>query len=709
MLRGALIVVALGFVPRAALADEGPAGIRSTWGADPDPPAPIVDEAVAESPPPQPRIVLVAPPPPPDITDVVIQGGKIGKPTPATDTFAKAEVRQLPGAFGDPFRAIEVSPGLTPVLSGLPYFYVRGAPPGNVGYYFDGIRVPYLFHFGLGPAVVHPGLIATTDIYKGGYPASLGRWAGGVVDATSLPPADKVHGEGQIRLIDAGGLVETPFANGKGSALVAARYSYTAALFTLLNSDIKLDYRDYQGRVSYELGEHDRLTVIALGAYDHASQKDSIDASTFAAAHPTAPPPQKAVAIERVLFASEFHRANLRWDHALGESGRFRADATVGFDQTRIEGRRSASDVMYGLRALLEQPIGKHLVVRTGADLTVDDYQSDPLPRYSDDDDVIERQQHIFLTRRDYAVGAYLETVLRHRDFEFVPGIRGDMFGSGDRHAVGFDPRFSARERITDHVRLIQSVGLATQPPSMPVTLPAVTIANLEGGLQRSVQTSAGIEAELPKDFSGTVSVFHQSFMNLNDAFGNAQFELEDLEKSNSLLEKSKGQAYGLEIGVKRKVTQRLSGLFAYTLSRSERTADGITFVSSYDRTHVLNFALSYDLGRMWRVGARYVAYTGTPVQKPAPAYPQQATGTPPERTPLFMRLDVRVEKRWKVGKNGWVSVVLEALNATLSSEVSGYRCGTALVLPGASPNPTCAAREVGPISVPSLGVEAGF
>ena len=715
------IVLSIVFATTPARADEPPPS-EQTPEPPSEPPSEPMPEPIAEripepvseppAPAPEPAPPPATPtpaPPPDDITDVVVQGGRLGKPTAATDTLSRSEVRQLPGAFGDPFRAIEVSPGLTPVVSGLPYYYVRGAPPGNVGYYFDGVRVPYLFHFGLGPAVVHPALIATTDVYKGGYPASLGRWAGGVVDATSLAPSEKAHGEGQIRLIDAGGLVETPFANGRGSALAAARYSYTAALFTLLNSDISLDYRDYQARLTFDVTDRDRITFLAFGAYDHATQKDSVDPTALAAAYPGAPVPQTSVGIERVLFASEFHRADLRWDHALGENGHVRTAATVGFDQTKIEGRRSASDLMLGVRAALEQPIGRHVVLRAGADLTVDDYASDALPRYSDDDDVVERQRHIFLTRRDFAVGAYLETVLRHRDFEFVPGLRADVFGSGPYHAVGFDPRFSARVRLGDKVRIVQSIGLATQPPSMPVTLPAVTIANLEGGLQRSLQTSAGVEAELPKDFTATATVFHQAFFDLNDAFGNAQFEFEDLEKSNSLLEKSKGSAYGLELGLKRKISQRWSGLFAYTLSRSERTANGITFLSSYDRTHVVNLAVSYDLGRMWRAGARYVVYTGTPVTPPAPAFAQQRTGTAPDRTPVFMRLDIRIEKRWNVGAHGWVSVVLEALNATLSSEVTGYRCGTALVLPGANPSPTCAPREIGPISVPSLGVEAGF
>ena len=43
-----------------------------------------------------------------------------------------AEVRAMPGAFGDSFRAIEALPGVTPLVSGLPYFFVRGAPVKSV-------------------------------------------------------------------------------------------------------------------------------------------------------------------------------------------------------------------------------------------------------------------------------------------------------------------------------------------------------------------------------------------------------------------------------------------------------------------------------------------------------------------------------------------------------------------------------------------------
>ena len=92
------------------MADETPEGAKpekTEAPKSPETPAPATEEEVAE--------VLVL--------------GKRSEPN--TRTFTRAEVRQLPGAFGDPFRAIEALPGVTPIASGIPFFYVRGAPPGN--------------------------------------------------------------------------------------------------------------------------------------------------------------------------------------------------------------------------------------------------------------------------------------------------------------------------------------------------------------------------------------------------------------------------------------------------------------------------------------------------------------------------------------------------------------------------------------------------
>src|SRR5437763_861242 len=92
-----------------------------------------------------------APPitPPVAPRDVTVRGQRreIGQ-----TTLSAGDVREMPGAFGDPFRAIEALPAVSPIISGLPYFSIRGAPPNDNGYYLDGVRVPFLFHVGVGEA-----------------------------------------------------------------------------------------------------------------------------------------------------------------------------------------------------------------------------------------------------------------------------------------------------------------------------------------------------------------------------------------------------------------------------------------------------------------------------------------------------------------------------------------------------------------------------
>ena len=97
--------------------------------------------------------------------------------------------------------------------------------------------------------------------------------------------------------------------------------------------------------------------------------------------------------------------------------------------------------------------------------------------------------------------------------------------------------------------------------------------------------------------------------------------------------------------------------IVSYTLSRSTRQEDGRpSRLSSYDRTHVFNAALLFDLGKGFNVGIRTLLYTGL-LRDPE--------GASTERLPSFVRVDARLSKRWKWGKSGWVGFVVEALNAT--------------------------------------------
>ena len=56
----------------------------------------------------------------------------------------------------------------------------------------------------------------------------------------------------------------------------------------------------------------------------------------------------------------------------------------------------------------------------------------------------------------------------------------------------------------------------------------------------------------------------------------------------------------------------------------------------------------------------------------------------------MFYRVDVRLEKRWQLTPKAWLSFVFEVMNVTLSKETVGT-------------------RTIGPVTIPSVGLEAGF
>jgi TonB family protein len=625
-----------------------------------EPAAPEADKAAAPT-----MRATGAPPAPPEPSPLEVLV-RAEKPPPSAKTLSRAEVRQLPGAFGDPFRAIEVLPGVTPIVSGLPFFYVRGAPPGNVGYYLDGVRVPYLFHAAAGPSVIHPALVERVDLYSGGYPSRFGRYSGAIVSAETTAPSPDFHGEGVFRLVDVGALVERPFADGRGAALVAGRYSYTAAIFSLISPDLLLDYRDYQARVTYALTPRDKLTLFAFGSYDLLAQEKN--------------------GIETVIFGSEFYRFDLRYDVTLPNEGRLRWATTLGFDQTRVSDQRNARDLLWGGRVELNLPLHHDLRLRGGLDFTFDDYEADESAYGDREDPDIAAYNRLFPSRVDAAGGMWADVVWQvGRRLEITPGVRVDLFHSGGAYEVGVDPRLQVRADVTKDVRILHALGMAHQPPSFVAPVPGLAIGNLAGGLQRSVQASVGVEVDLPARITGSVTLFDAVFLNMSDTAG-----VNPPGSDQNQVPRSLGHARGLEVYVRRNLTQQLGGFVSYTLSRSTRTLGGYTFAFAFDRTHVLNAALSYGFGRGYRAGARFTYYTGVPDQaQPSNTLPVFGV-LPQEREPSFYRIDARVEKKWTFGETTWLSLVIEMLNTTFNKE-------------------TVRGDEIGPVTVPSIGLEGGF
>jgi hypothetical protein len=646
----------------------------------------------------------------------------------------------MPGAFGDPFRAIEALPGVTPIVSGLPYFYIRGAPPNDTGYFVDGIRVPFLFHVGIGEGVIHPALVDRVDLYPGAPPAAYGGYAGAIVAGEIRDPASKPHGEANVRLFDAGGLVEAPIDDGRGSALVAGRYGYPGPILGLITQSVKLGYWDYQGRVTWRLGERDTIGVFAFGSHDYLGTVPQTNGTS------------SNQVVEQI--GSDFHRIDLRYDHALG-AGRLRIAGTLGHDSQGGAGESDGAapttitDRSAALRIELDEKLSASVRLRGGLDARIDDYgfNQGSIPPDQNGPPAAPFPASASPPPINVSGDVHVDAVWHPSSrIEIVPGLRFSVFESrrspvpaGDQERTtvpAVDPRLSARISITPKLASISTVGVSHQYPALRVGPVPAFIMSLPGfpfgapQLQRVIQASEGIELALPAEVALTATGFLSLWSGLTDLTANCVQVMPPTTPPQTdpnappptmpfVCPDDKpvdGQAYGLELLVRRPLSRRLSGWLSYTLSRSTRQARFVTpsgatatanVDSEFDRTHILNAIVAYDLGRRWRVGGRFVFYTGAPYSDLSGNVPVAPYND--HRGPPFFRADVRLEKRWSLGQDRSIAFVLEGLNVTLSREQTtlGMRCIGTMTPQGGTTQ--CTLATFGPLTIPSLGVEAYF
>jgi outer membrane receptor protein involved in Fe transport len=575
----------------------------------------------------------------------------------------------LPGALADPLRAIEALPGVTPTLSGVPYFFVRGAPPGDVGYFFDGIRLPALFHALGGPSVVHPAMVETVELYPGPYPVQYGKVAAAAVVARAAEPALEPRAELALRATDSSAFADSPLGDATNLTL-SGRYSYANPILHLFAADMDVEYWDYQARLVHRASERDRLTLLAFGAHDALTDVED--------------------GKRRTLYGVNFHRAALRYEHALSQ-GSVSLQLLGGADRSLARGGEVQVDDLSGeLRMDVEQGLSQKVRLRTGASISRDQYRLDV--QQLDDPQAQQRYREQFPSRADAAGSVYLALDLEPSPgISVTPGVRADAYLSGEERALAVDPRVSAEYRVSPRLALRTALGVAHQPPASSVPSPGLN-PTLGRGLQTGVQHSYGFHLRLASDIALEVTLFQTALFDLSDSIG--QSRAADADERVTEDTRGLGRSRGVELLLKRSLTRKLGGFVSYTLSSSQRSVNRVHVPSSFDRRHVLGAALGYDWGAGFRSGVRGTLYSGIPADV---AY-LEAAAAPPRTSPYY-RLDLRSEKRWRWGRQGYFSLVLEVLNATLNREVLSASCSAY----------GCKERRVGPVTIPNLGIEAAF
>jgi TonB family protein len=635
---------------KPAARDDVPMAARVTAVVDfhaPEPPKPD----------PEPPVQTAPTPPSPDAPQAVSVRGE--REELASLHIPRTETRFVPGGFGDPFHVVEALPGMAPWLSGLPYYYVRASPPENVGYAIDGIRVPLLFHAGAGPSMIAPALVDSVDLYPGAYPARYGRFAGAIIAGETTPPVtDRTRAEFGARVFDANAFAETPYDDGRGSVMAAARYGYTDLVIGLVAPKYRVGYWDYQARVSHRTWGKDTIAIFAFGAHDELTY------------------------LGQPTFHVDYHRVDLRYDHPIN-GGNLRVAATVGSDDTFTALQTStgagASAALRGptgrVRAELEDRVGPSVRIRAGGDFGVARFNVD---NYGD---------VIHAAHMDFEGGAYADVVWRPlRGLELVPGFRADVYEARGRTVFAPQPRLATKLRISKDVSWISGLGVAHQEPTEEVFVPAKLPDPVNEAPRDSYQASEAVEVRLPSSTRARVTGFASRLVAPSVSGGQ--------------------RAEGVELFLHRAFTERLGGFVSYTLSRSDTTLGTATYRSLWDRTHILSVVLGYDFGSGWRIGGRFFLVWGRAdtVKSPPLDCAAGQVGAPTyavTRTlPPFFRVDARIEKRWTFSGGPWIAATFECFNSLGNAEPVGgeYSPAAGLTL-----------RTQAPILFPTFGVEGGL
>ena len=637
--------------------------------------------------------------------------GKIPRKEVSRRTIQFEEIRRIPGAQGDAIRVLQNLPGVARAPFGLGLLVVRGAPPQSTGVFFDGHRIPLLFHFGgVGgvTSVVNSRALDQINFYPGGFSPKYGRLSAGAVELVSREPAtDRVHGEAQIDFLTIVPINVSVFLEGPvtsdpndGTFFFSLRRSSIDGIFALatelLDASIALAprYYDYQARWVKPLADRATLSFSFYGSDDELVLVGAPDLGGANAGGPTG-----------TRSRTFFHRFNPRLTLRPDDDTKIEISPIVGadFTDTQTTGGGPNSDFSLrienfnaGLRIDGETKMSDKIELYAGGELLYYGFTADfTVPSFQSVKDFPSPINVDLPLRKDRArIPVLLATAYAEMRIEPIegltlyPGLRLDGYDFQaeeqllvdprlveGRSVFGLDPRLTARYEFNDDFAVKGQVGLYRQPP-----LPPQLYVNATLPLEVAQQYSFGIEWDLIEKLNLDI----QGFYRFSDQVPRGT---NDVEVSDGILRpvglRGDGQqrSYGLEVLLKLEKRWGFNGWIAYTLSRSEfRRADDDEWRPNFifDQTHNLNIIAVYELALNWALGARFRFVTGGGLpdttarwyDADADQYRRNTDGE--TRAPPFHQLDLYIEKKWSFDE-WYLEIYLDVQNIYNASNTEAF------------------------------------
>ncbi len=583
----------------------------------------------------------------------------------------KRELQALSSVLlGDPIRAAQALPGATTGDDFRSEFAVRGAGFDRVGLYIDGVLTDNFVHTVSGGyldtgslSVINADTVSTLSLFGGAFPSKYGDRTASILEVTTrdgnrLKPAGRVAAS----LSGLSGVVDGPFAKGRGSYLFAARKSYIGYLIRRINDKNHftnnppiLNFADFQGKSLYDLTKRNQIGFsIIYGELQFDQNRD-----------------------RDLLFINTVARANTR-SLLINGHWSYTPNPEV-FWQTRVFGVRTNFRNDNRDNAILDR--GRRTQYGVRSDVS---FQARPSHR-------LEAGMYVrslgvdSLSQRFFSSGDLFNSLsFNHRGTEqayyaqdtwssesvgmsLTGGAR--LEHSGLTHQTLLSPRAAFGWSVNKQWKIRAAAGRYYQFPDIDQMFGRFGSPDLRA--ERATHYNASVERLFGDRMRVLAEVYDREdanlFFSLSEGrlFGN-EVGFIQFPFHNGL----RGHARGVELTLQRRSANKLAGWVSYAYSRTQLTdkATGLRFVSDTDQRHTVNTYASYRFTDTWNLSGEWRYGSGQPI----PGFYRQvgsgyflANERNLTRVPDYSRVDVRLSKaflfnRWKLTVTG---ELINALN----------------------------------------------
>ncbi len=559
--------------------------------------------------------------------DINVSGTNIG-----VDRLTVGEIKRMPTLLGevDIIKAVQLLPGVQATSEGSSGFSVRGGSPDQNLILLDNTAVYNASHLMGFFSVFNNDVVKELELYKGDLPLRHGGRLSSLLDVQTRDKIPERFGlTGGIGLISSRLMLEGPLG-GKTSWLAAGRRSY-ADMFLFLAPDesmrdatiyfydlnLKVSHRfsrkdilelnGYYGndRFGAEVGRFRYGNAAASLTWKHHFDNDfralfSLNFSNYdyglSADMETMKADWDSGIMNAVLRADFEQRIGDLWNLTYGLTGAvYRFDpGSVRMDARDDYDMPGSNALEYGIYISNEQELGERLTLKYGVRLSI--FQNMGAAK------VYRFDENYHLTdSTSYRRGEIYHTTA-------APEPR-----------IGFAFRLSETSSLKgNYARNTQFIQLANNSASgSPLDVWFPTGPNIEP--QHSQMVSLGYFRNFNDNmFETSMEFYYKDMRGVIDFREHADLLLNG--KLDGEVRTGTGKAYGMELMV-RKNMGTVNGFVNYTLSRSERTIpgvnDGKTYLAPYDKTHMLNLVLNFEISRKLTASLIWTYATGNPTTYP--------------------------------------------------------------------------------------------